>query len=400
MKHIEIDKEKCCGCGACQAVCPVNAIQMQTDELGFAYPVIQEGACIGCSKCISACQIGAPVLNKTEGQKYYAAQHTDKEIRMESSSGGVFWALSQAVLKDGGCVYGAAFDKNWIVRHEVAENLDEVKKFRGSKYIQSRNDVYGSVLDNLKKGRIVLYTGTPCQCQGILQYVNSKKVATDNLFLVDFVCHGVGSPAVWEKYVEWLEKEKGQIRFMTFRDKENGWNKSRTKILNTNGEDVSQNTYSYFEMYRSLLTTRNSCFKCDFTDYRRCSDLTLGDFWNIGTLEHDMDSESGVSQVLVNTEKGQKLLENAEAMLHLLECTKKDCWQPHLEYPVEKPRGRDNFQKIFSEQEFETVLKKYGNGTKLGYLKKLMVAVVKKLGLYVVAGKLFKIITSAGRKSE
>ncbi|MBP3576545.1 MAG: Coenzyme F420 hydrogenase/dehydrogenase, beta subunit C-terminal domain [Lachnospiraceae bacterium] len=400
MKHIEVDKEKCCGCGACQAVCPVNSIQMQPDELGFVYPVVQEGTCIECGKCTSVCQVGSPVLNEMEKQKYYAAQHKDKETRMESSSGGVFWALAQVVMEDGGCVYGAAFDENWTVRHEAAGNLDEVKKFRGSKYIQSKNEVYESVLDNLKKGRIVLYTGTPCQCQGILQYVNSKKVATDNLFLVDFVCHGVGSPAVWEKYVEWLEKKKGQIQFVTFRDKENGWNKFRTKILNTNSEDVSQNTYSYFEMYSSLLTTRNSCFKCDFTDYRRCSDLTMGDFWNIGTLENDMDSESGVSQVLVNTEKGQKLLENAGAMLHLLECTKKDCWQPHLEYPIEKPRGREEFRKMFSEQEFETVLKKYGNGTKLGYLKKLMVAVVKKLGLYVVAGKLFKIITSAGRKSE
>lgn len=399
MKYIEVDKEKCCGCRACQAVCPTNAIQMQADELGFAYPVIQEEVCIGCGKCSSVCQIASPILNKTEEQKYYATQHKDKEIRMESSSGGVFWALAQAVIEEDGCVYGAAFDENWIVRHEVAENLDDVKKFCGSKYIQSKNEVYESVLDNLKKGRTVLYTGTPCQCQGILQYVNSKKVATDNLFLVDFVCHGVGSPAVWKKYVEWLEQEKGKIQYVTFRDKENGWNKSRTKILNTNREDVSQNTYSYFEMYRSLLTTRNSCFECDFTDYSRCTDLTLGDFWNIGTLEHDMDSESGVSQVLVNTEKGQRLLENAGAMLHLLECTKKDCWQPHLEYPIEKPRGREEFRKLFTEQDFEAVLKKYGNGTKLGYLKKLMVAVVKKLGLYVVAGKLFKIITSAGRKS-
>lgn len=394
MKHIEIEKTDCCGCYVCETICPVGAISMEADALGFYYPHVCEERCIECGKCIKACQIGKVTLHGIEEQTYYAGQHIDKKVRLESSSGGIFYALADVITKDGGAVYGAAFNSDWKVCHRKAECMGEIKAQQGSKYIQSDNHgVYAEIEKKLREGKKVLYTGTPCQCQGLWHYVRTQGIEDRNLYLVDVVCHGAGSPEVWGKYVKWLEQSGDKIASVSFRDKEDGWNHFKTRIMSSKGEDISKGRYSFFEMYSSLLITRERCFSCDFTNYERGADLTLADFWNIGSLENDFDLESGVSQILVNTEKGRELLNKISSQVKLLQCQKQDCWQPHLEYPVEYPAGRHKFMEYYSGHNFEDVLKRYGHGTWLSRSKKTMVSLTKKLGLYVLAGKLFKIVS-------
>lgn len=400
MGCVGAEQNKCCGCGACAAVCPVKAITMETDELGYLYPFVHSEKCIDCGKCTDVCQIDQSIKYQTAEQLYYAGQHRDTKTRMESSSGGIFFALAQAVIQEGGTVYGAAFDGQWQVRHMAAATLDEVKPMRGSKYIQSDTcEVYEELVKVLDKGKPVLYSGTPCQCQGVLQYINKRNVDDSRLYLMDFVCHGVGSPKIWDKYINWLSENKGNVHFVTFRDKENGWEKVQPCIRDNNGKNILKGTYSYFDMYRSLLTTRDSCFTCDFASYERCADITLGDFWNIGKLENEFDIYSGVSQILVNTVKGKTLLEKISSQVLLLPCSREACWQPHLEYPAEKPPRRDKFLTYYREKSFDQVLKRYGKGTFLGLCKKKLVPIVKKLGLYTLAGKMYNAIFGKnGRK--
>lgn len=399
--HINLDYKKCCGCNACIATCPVNAIVQQKDELGFSYPIVDEEKCIQCGKCIKACQMDAIVYPETYEYEYYAGQSKDEEILKVSSSGGIFDALARQILSCGGTVYGAGFDEAWNVVHSRATNLQELTAFYGSKYVQSDNvKVYENLAEDLKEGRTVLFSGTPCQCQGVKKYVNTMKVNEDKLYLVDFVCHGVASPEIWQKYIQLLQKERGTIKYYNFRNKDSGWKKYRTSILNDKGEEISDNKYKYFDLYSSLLSTRSSCFNCDFTTYNRASDITLGDFWNIDKLENNLNLEAGVSQILINSSKGKCLFEEIKESIEYLQCTQKDCWQPHLEYPVEQPRGRDKFISFYRNNEFDKVMAKYGRGTFVGKCKKVMMPIVKKLGLYVIAGKIYNFVFGNSRKKN
>lgn len=399
MRHIDIKVDACCGCGACEAICPTGAVRMQERELGFLYPTVQQDLCLECGKCIDVCQIGRDMENNPAEQSYYAGQHHSREIRMQSSSGGVFSALAQAVIQDQGIVYGACFDEEWKVCHVSAATMQGVSGMYGSKYIQSHNEnVYQEIAKYLREGRTILYTGTPCQCQAILQYAKISGLDITHLYTIDFVCHGVGSPGVWKKYVEWLEGMYGKLLQFTFRDKENGWENFRQKAVLKNGTTIMESGRSYFKMYASLLLMRECCFACSYTSYERCSDLTLGDFWNISALTHHFEKESGVSQILTNTKKGKELLSKAAPNLSLLQCTAKDCWQPHLEYPVNVSPIQKKFLRYYKCHAFADVIKKYGKGSWAARCRKMAVSAVRKMKLYVIAGKAYKVVCQIGKK--
>lgn len=399
MGVIQTEMNACCGCSACEAVCPTGALKMKEKELGFPYPSVRKDLCINCGKCLKVCQIGKVFSHKIAVQKYYAAQHKDRKIRMLSSSGGVFHAFAKWVIDNGGIVYGVSFDENWNVKHIGAVNMKQAAGMYGSKYVQSENrNVYQNIAEHLKKGRTVLFTGTPCQCQAVSRYAKACRVDNKNLYLVDFVCHGVGSPGIWKRYIERVKRNHGEIRNFTFRDKENGWRNYKTKAVDKKGRHIIGDSCAFFEMYSSLLIVRSSCFQCSYTSYKRCTDVTLGDFWNIGNPENNFEIESGVSQVLVNTKKGAKLLEQVSKELLLLPCSAKDCWQPHLEYPAKCPSGRETFIKYYEKHMFEEVLKKYGNGTWTSGCRKEAVKIARKCGAYVWAGKVYKRICRLGKK--
>ena len=214
---------ECCGCGLCASSCSQNCIMMSSDEEGFLYPSVQSEHCIHCGKCEKVC----PVRNKEKTQrqslkKAYAAFHRDKKIRFQSSSGGIFSAIAQEVIRQGGVVFGAAFNNAFEVEHIYVERVEDLSKLRGSKYVQSAmGETYKNVLNFLKSGRLVLFSGTPCQVSALKLFLNEKY---ENLITVDVICHGVPSPDVWKKYVNYRKRKdsRAELKEVYFRDKSGG----------------------------------------------------------------------------------------------------------------------------------------------------------------------------------
>ena len=300
----------CSGCEACANVCPRNAITMRRDAEGFAYPTINRALCIGCGKCDAVC----PALNFAKKisdalPKVFAAVNPDEKIRRHSSSGGAFTALSEIILRGGGIVFGAAFDENFHVKHTAVETLDELEKLRGSKYVQSQiGDVYRQVKDALKS-RQVLFSGTPCQCAGLKNFLGGDN---ENLLTVEIICHGTPSPMLWENYIGELGYAH-EIRHVNFRSKRKGWTTSHLEINFADQgyylRPVNQDTYG--KLFLIGLSERPSCHACKFRFPNGKSDLTLGDAWGIQTFAPEMFDNRGTSVIFVHTAKGNAFFERA-----------------------------------------------------------------------------------------
>lgn len=265
------DKQNCCGCSACKSICPKHCITMQEDEEGFLYPQIDLDICIDCKLCEKVC----PVQNILQGkgiESIYTICSKDRENLIESASGGSFIPLAEYVIDKGGVVFGAAYDNNMLLKHQYAESKHEIKKFRGSKYIQSDiDDSFNKVKLFLKKGRIVLFSGTPCQVQGLYNFLRNTNI--DNLITLDFVCHGVPSPKVFKKYIKYIEnKYKAKVKDYKFRTKKFGYtgcSYNYSYSFLSNGKRIwadNEDKYAQFmtKSFFAEMTSRPSCSKCAF----------------------------------------------------------------------------------------------------------------------------------------
>ena len=301
------NKKDCCGCTACLNVCPVKCITMQEDEEGFLYPVIEKEKCIHCHKCEKVCPVqNTDCLNsKTET---FVGYSRDEDIRMQSSSGGIFSVSAEWILQQSGVVFGAAFDENFEVHHIAIETKKELVKLRGSKYVQSRlENVYPEVKQYLEKKRKVLFTGTACQVAGLKRYLNKEY---DNLFAIDVLCHGVPSPKIWRMYLEEKKKQHHtSIEKIEFRNKENGWKNYSMKISFSNVQPYCVHFFEdkFMRMFLYNIDLRPSCYACHFKEFPRESDMTIGDSWGIEKYMPDMDDDKGTSVILVHSSNGEKL---------------------------------------------------------------------------------------------
>ncbi len=307
---ITAKRADCSGCAACANICPKNAITMTRDAEGFAYPKINPDLCIKCGRCDATC----PALNFQKAiinalpATFVATYQNDKILR-HSSAGGVFTALSEIILRDGGVVFGVAFDKNWHVFHTAVRTLDELEKLRGSKYVQSQiGDVYRQVKDALNSTK-VLFSGTPCQCAGLKHFLGGDN---ENLLTVDIICHGTPSPAVWEFYIGKLG-QRNEIAHVNFRSKRNGWG-SRTEInFFDRAYYASQNSQElYCKLFLRGLSERPSCESCKFKILNGQSDLTIGDAWGVKNFAPEMFDNRGTSVVFVHTPKGADFFGKAD----------------------------------------------------------------------------------------
>lgn len=330
MKAIETKSGKLCtGCAACAAVCPRKCIEMTADGEGFLRPATDRNVCADCGACERVC----PVLNparKRDPEKVYACRNSDESVRLSSSSGGLFSALAEAVVSRGGVVAGACFDKNWNVRHDVAETLEDLAKFRGSKYVQSEVvHIYPVVEKFLKEGRPVLFSGTPCQTAGMKNFLRKDR---DNLILVDFICHGVPSSKVWRKY---LRDEVGllqsggtvpeAVRDVNFRNKEKGWREYRFVLsflsdasADGKGNSVSHSAmaweHPYMKGFLYNLYLRPSCYSCPVKHFAGGGDITMADAWGIENYIPEWDDDRGVSLCIPHSAKGERLLKETRGV--------------------------------------------------------------------------------------
>lgn len=254
------DKHNCCGCAACVQICPKQCISFEEDKKGFCYPIVNTELCVDCKLCERVC----PVINPHSSHKptkVYAAKISNEAIRLQSSSGGIFTALAETIINDGGVVFGVGFDSNWEVEHKYTDTLDGLSAFRGSKYVQSRvGKTYKQVQEFLHQGRKVLFSGTPCQIAGLHKFLGMRY---DNLMTVDVVCHGVPSPLVWRAYLDYvLADGRRYISAICFRDKATGWKKFSFSIKSSLSEVPlimeKHSSNCYMQFYLNNLSLRPS----------------------------------------------------------------------------------------------------------------------------------------------
>ena len=313
------EKSKCCGCSACQAVCPHDAITMSRDALGFAYPSVAADKCVKCGLCIRVCDFN----NKNEATaeacdtiKVSAARNRDDSVLENSQSGGVFTSLATDILNGNGTVYGAAMNADFTVSHHRVDSISSLPSLRGSKYVQSdMDDMFRRVREDLESGRKVLFSGTPCQVAGLVSYIPER--LRHNLHTVDFICHGVPSPAIWHDYVSYMSSS-GRIVGASFRDKsEGGWKRHVETFTYDDGRKVARESFRVL-FYKNIML-RPSCAACPYHYDNRKSDVTIGDFWGIGELSARFDGDEGTSMVICNTDKGRSMLEDAGRSLDICE---------------------------------------------------------------------------------
>ena len=302
----------CTGCGACLNACKVGALELCADDEGFCYPKIDAAKCIHCNACEHACPADA-VCPEEEETKAYFAFASDNEICNNSSSGGIFTLLAAHILRQGGTVFGAAFDEKFRVCHQRIDCIDDIVKLRTSKYVQSDIGLtFREAEEVLKQGKTVLFAGTPCQIAGLKQYL---KKDYDNLYTQDIICHGVPSPKIWEQYLSEAHNGK-DISSISFRDKTLGWNDFSMKVTYKDGSAYRElATKDPFERaFLANLILRPSCYQCQYKTVARVSDITLADYWGVETVHPELKEQQGVSLVLTHTEKGAQLLDAVREM--------------------------------------------------------------------------------------
>ena len=307
-----INYENCTGCGACVQRCPKQCISWATKEFDFRYPRVDEATCINCGLCEKVCPIDKELKVPT-AQKAYAAVHKDSSVLEKSTSGGAFTALADTIFSQGGVVYGAAMLNDMQVKHIRTENRTAFAELRSSKYLQSdTGTTYQMVEQDLKQGKVVLYSGTPCQIDGLKCFLRKEY---ENLYTADIVCLGVGSQAYFDRYMEFAKERYGKIKALRFRSKEYaGWSCGGGVVVvgTSNSEkkipyrDFDNYYYSYFlsgDIYRKC------CYSCKYANTKRVGDFSLGDYWGVEALNLPLQTENGCSLLLVNNERAKKLLE-------------------------------------------------------------------------------------------
>lgn len=310
------DKTRCCGCAACVQRCPKRCIAFKADSEGFLYPSVDTARCVECGVCEQVCPVLHPGSSR-QPQACYAAAHIDTAVRYASSSGGVFTALAASVLSSGGVVFGARFAADWSVEHAYTETQEGLSAFRGSKYVQSRiGDSYRQAESFLKEGRVVLFTGTPCQISGLRRYLRKDY---ERLLTMDFICHGVPSPLVWHHYLQAVRPESSgaSLRDISFRDKVHGWHRYSMTIrydYATVSHPFLEDPYMRGFLFNLFL--RPSCYACVVKSGSSGADLTIGDFWSIGHYHPELDDDGGMSSILVHTSAGVRALENLPLRLY------------------------------------------------------------------------------------
>lgn len=354
MKNISRIKEKCVGCKSCEQSCPKHCISMVENKEGFWYPFIDEKNCIECELCLKKCPVENMDFHRKEPQKVWAWRNKNDADIMRSASGGAADSAAKTVLQMGGVIYGAAYDEQLTVEHiEVTDDVER-EKLQSSKYVQSDlKDSYSKVKKQLWKGKMVLFTGTPCQIAGLYAFLGGDQ---ENLYTLDLICHGVPSPKFFKKYLEYQKEQMGdRVIYFNFRSKDKrGWGtqyllktktKTKTKLLSLD---------RYGKHFMDGDCYRESCYQCAYANTSRVGDLTVGDFWGIGKSHPDFNSLKGVSSVFVNTKKGERLFEMMRPFAEVEEATLEEAVvkQHNLVYPSSRPEVRTDFYKGIDDPGF------------------------------------------------
>ena len=302
------------------------------------------------------------------------AKNPDEKIRAMSSSGGVFTSLGETIIESGGVVYGAAYDEDFSVKHMRVDDIHDLYILCGSKYVQS--DMAYALLqigEDLKNGRRVLFTGTPCQVEGVKRLYNNY-YKQRNLICVDIICHGVPSPSLFRDHIRNIGEHYGKCVSYRCRSKYEGWHSSFDSFKDENGRihnfsDISQ---SYWMLFKTNLCLRESCYSCPFATFNRVGDITIGDYWGIEKYHKDWDDNLGTSIVMINTDSGDAFFECVRNKLRTQLCNEGEIMQPHLQHPCEKPLRTEQFWEDYLLKGYVYIADYYGRQSKARKIKRLI----------------------------
>ncbi len=375
------DKSNCCGCEACVNACPKNCIEFLFDNEGFGYPQVDTGKCIGCNLCEEICPMNKNEENDDDLLQSFIGKTKNEEILQKCTSGGVFTQTAKMFIHNGGIVYGAAYDLEFIVRHVRCTNEEELIQLSGSKYVQSRmGNVYEQVRNDINSGKKVLFCGTPCQINGVLNFVGSN----ENLFTIDFACRAVPSPLVWNNYVKYMDKKfSGKIKKYVMRSKIYGYQFShfvsyddKGKIIYKGGTFINQ----YLRAFFSGICNRPSCYKCVFKTLKRNSDITIGDCFF--SNEYGVSNFNGACSIIIHTLKGQKIIETADLLIKGVDLKELARKNKELTIRARKDKRREAFFESIANSEIEDVLNQYFPMSFGVYSKYYLRLALKKIGLH------------------
>jgi len=384
MTKTYLDSEEhnlCCGCGACMAICPQKAIHMRQGYDKAFYPVIDDNLCVNCNACRRVC----PFINRFASddfeRKAYAAVIENKDLHLQSASGGAFEGIADALTRiSKDCfVVGAEWTKNLRVCHSV-KAAGERNAFKKSKYLQSDcSGIYNEVKQRLISNNTVLFTGTPCQVAALKSFLGKDY---PNLYTIDLVCHGIAGEGVFAKYIRDIECRVGQkVVSVEFRKKKKDiYGEIHSRNIMLSFEDgrtqiISSDVDSYLRGYHKGLFYRESCYSCPFANSKRNSDITIGDYWHIQKLYSDMVDYTGVSCVLVNTKKGKELIDKTDGLN--LRQTSVDFLLKHnnqLREPCKIPGNRSYFFKYIDIIQFDVLIGQLMGKPK--YIKRMVSALL------------------------
>ncbi|MCF7630677.1 Coenzyme F420 hydrogenase/dehydrogenase, beta subunit C-terminal domain [[Ruminococcus] lactaris] len=356
------NKDKCCGCNACIESCPRKCLDIIYDEEGFNYPILKSSdMCIHCGKCKLVCPMEEnKCLNSN--RVFYGMVNKNKGELLKSSSGGVFIQLALNVLKNNGIVYGVTFSENKAIycRVDKYEDLDQVL---GSKYIQADSrGIYTKVRNDLRNGLKVLICGTPCFVAGLKSFLKKEY---EQLITTDLICHGVPSQKIFDKYFNWLEeKNSTQIEDFSFRDKKvHGWGISATyRVKDKLISDLSVSS-PYVWAYLKNYLHRPSCYSCPYATENRPGDITLGDFWEMDSVDCKLDYKDGISLVKINSEKGINYFNKIKSNFFFQKMDYERCIYTNgaLYEASKKTDNRDCIYRNIDCMTFDSLVKKYFN---------------------------------------
>lgn len=356
---MNIDQEKCFGCTACTCACPTEAIKMEKDERGFLYPVVDNNLCIDCGKCERICIY---MNRKIKNQRFIAAYafiHDDKKVLEKSASGGLFTALSDNILSRDGVIYGAIMNDKIQICHSRATTKEERDLMCGSKYVQSNLDrIFVQVKNDLQAGKYVLFTGTPCQIDGLKSFLDSMD--TSKLYTCDLICNGVPSPLIWEENIKLIEKKyRKKVLQYKFRPKEWGWSVHREIAYLEDNKKLYSTFYSdlFRNIYYGRLVMRKSCNICPYTSLNRVGDITMGDCRNIEKLYPEMKTFAGVSLAILNSEKGKQLFMEVSENARIYPVDIEKIKQPPMIAPGKTSKHSEMFWKNYKQNGYEYAVK-------------------------------------------
>lgn len=381
-----IGEERCVGCYACYNVCPTKAIQVEENAEGFMFPKIDSEKCINCGRCKNVC----PILNnkQIDGDPIaYAVYNKNEEIRLNSSSGGIFSLLAEEILNENGIVYGVAFDDNFKVRHIKIDKKENLYKLRSSKYIQSKiEETYKECAQFLNQDKKVLFTGTPCQINGLKSYLKNEY---KNLYTQDIICHGVPSDKVWDQYMEYRKKvdcKKTNNEIITnvdFRSKSNGWNSYSVKFkYDNNVYEKNHLEDLYMQTFLSEICLRKSCYYCNFKGKNRASDITLADFWGINKINKDINDNKGISLMVINSEKGTEIFNKIKENCEYIKVDFNQATSFNISYSKSSEINK-NRDEYFNKLEKNGFLKNYKEFVKKPLNKRILIVVKKYIKRYM-----------------